>query len=135
MQEAELRRNEIESVTKDLPSFIRAKARKSLDERTTPPREFKIEVEGDRIKLFQDENTVSLRLDSGPVMVERNGKRGELSVHFDDERIVMKSEGEKGMSVTIYELSPDRKRLTMSVNMTGARLSEPLNFKTTYMRK
>jgi hypothetical protein len=134
-KEAKQRRQAIDAVIKDMPSFIRNTARKRLDEQTSPPPELKLKVEGDRIEISRDGNTVSLRIGAEPITMKKNGKKGKLSVKFEGDRIVVVSEGEKGKGITKYGLSPNQKFLTMSVHMTGERLSGPLVFQSTYRRK
>jgi hypothetical protein len=134
-KEAEQRRQAIEAGTKDMAPFIRGTARERLDKQTTPPPELRLEVEGDRFDISRDSNTVSLRFGAKPITMDRNGKQGKVSVRFVDEQIVVVSEGENGKRVTKYALSRDRKRLTMSVRMTGERLAGPLVFQSTYRRK
>ena len=48
---------------------------------------------------------------------------------------MVESQGEKGQRATTYSLSADGKRLTMSVRMTGERLSGVLAFQATFRRQ
>ena len=134
-KETEQRRLAIEAVTEDLPFFIRGTARERLTERTAPPPELQLTVDKDRFDITRDGKSVSLRFEAKPIMIEQNGKRGLVSVRYEQERIVVVSEGDKSKRLTKYALSPERNRLTMSVSMTGESLSGPLIFQSTYRRK
>jgi hypothetical protein len=134
-KEAEQRRQAIDAVTKDIPSFFRDTVRKRLDEQTAPPPNVNIIVEGDRIEITRDGSTVSLRIGAKAITMKRNGKRFDVSVKSDGNRFTVVSEGEKGKLVTKYWISPNHKVLTMSVHMTGERLSGSLVFQSTYRRR
>ncbi len=134
-EEDERRQQAIEKATEDLSIFIRGTARGRLEEQTTPPREFKLAVNGETFRLTRDGKSVSLQFDAPPITVERDGKRGKLSIRSDGGRLVLLREGENGSRLTTYTLSSDAKQLTMSVRMRGARLSAPVAFKSTYKRQ
>jgi hypothetical protein len=134
-EEEQLRRQAIEAATKGMSVFVRGKARRRLEDRTAPPRELVVMVQDERVELSRDGDTMSLPLGAEPVTREKNGQSGALSAHFDDERMVVSSEGKKGKRVTTYALSPDGTRLTLSVRLTAERLSGPLVYQSTYRRK
>jgi hypothetical protein len=134
-QEVKERREAIEAAIDGVPRFARGKAKKRLGERTTPPPELEIEVAAGHLELSRGDRDVSLQLDGDPVTFEKDGKRAALSAQLIDGQIVVTSKGDNGTRVTTYRLSPDRKQLILSVNMQGARLSEPVVYQTTYVRR
>ena len=125
----------VEEATKDLSFFIRGTARDRLGERTAPPAELKLQVKGEEVTLFRNGKSISLRLDGPPHIIERDGKTAKLSVRFEGGKLILLSAGEKGQRVTTYALSPDGKRLTQSIEMTGGRLSTPLAYRASFVRK
>lgn len=134
-EDGEARLKAIDALTEEVPKLFRAKARKGLREKTTPPRELKLELEGDLITLTGKGESVTLRLGGPPVAVERGERKGKLAARFDGERIVVEGAGKKGTRVTTYALSTDGTRLRVSVRMVPKRLSEPLVYGTTYRRQ
>lgn len=132
--EKQQRSETIEKATEDVPGLFRGKARRRLAERTAPVRELGLIVEDDTVEIAGDDGKLSLRFGAEPIEVERDGRRGRASVRFDSGRIVFVMEGDKGKRQTTYELSPDRKKLTLSVRVTAKRLSAPLVFPLTYRR-
>ena len=128
------RRKVIEAATEDLSFFVRGTARDRLTERTKPAPEVKLVVDDQHIELAGKEKTISLRFGAKPITIKKDGKEGKLSARRDGKRIVISSQGEKGRRDTTYTLSPDGKKLTVSVRMIGERLSAPLAFRTTYRR-
>ena len=133
-QEDQLRRRAIAAATKDMPSYIRKRARRHLEKQTVPPRELKLAVTDLRFEATGRGDKVSLQFDAAAVAVEKNWGRGKVSVRFDGDQILFLAEGETGTRLTTYQLSPDQKRLTVSVRITGRRLSDPLVFQSTYER-
>jgi hypothetical protein len=125
----------IESVVAEMSVFVRGTARERLLERTAPPGELRLVVQGDRLDLSRGDGKLSLRFGAKPKTVGKNGKRGTVSARYADGRIVVASEGEGGKVVNTYSLSPDGKRLVMSVRMTGKKLPAPLAFQSSYARR
>jgi len=134
-QEQQQRRKAIEVATQDMSTLFRGTARKRLDERTAPPRELTLAVEGDRLELSRDGNTIALRLGAKPVTVESNGQRGALSARCDGDRIIVKAKGDGGGRLTTYTLSPDGRQLMLSVRVINERLAGPLSFHSSFRRK
>ncbi|MBK6689860.1 MAG: hypothetical protein IPG45_35675 [Deltaproteobacteria bacterium] len=134
-QEEQLRVQAIETATKDLGLLVRDRARQRLNERTTPASELKLLLEGDRLEISRQGNSLVLRLGAEPILVQRDGDEGRLSARVDGQTIVVTSQDEQGSRVTTYALSPDGKQLTLSVRLTGSRLSSPLIYRSTYVRK
>ena len=130
------RQEAIETVTKSLPSFVRSKARKKLEERMQPPPELSLKVEGGNVELSRGGGkTMSLRIGAEPVTVEKDGKQAKASARIEGDKLIILTDGDKGQRRASYALSPDKNRLKVSVQMKGKRLSEPLAFHSTYLRK
>ena len=134
-QEQQQRQRAIEAATQDMSTLFRGTARKRLDERTAPPRELTLAVEGDRLELSRDGNTIALRLGAKPVTVESNGQRGALSARCDGDRIVVNANGDGGGRLTTFTLAPDGQLRMQSVRMINERLSGPLAFQLSFRRK
>ena len=133
--EEDARKRAVDAAIKGLPRFAQKKARNRINEQTKQPADLKIAVEGSKVDFSRDGRSVSLEIGGAPTTMEGGKGTAKLSARMDDGHLVMVSEGEKGKRTTIYKLSSDNKSMTISTNMTGSRLSEPVKFDTTYQRR
>lgn len=133
--EEQQRQSAIKKATEDMSIFIRGTARDRLREKTAPPSELTLKVTGEDFTIVNQDRTVSLRLNGKPVTREKDGKRVTLSARSVRNQIVLVSKGEKAERTNTYTLSKDKMQLTMSVKMTGERLSAPVAYKASFKRK
>lgn len=134
-QEERRRLQAIELATADLSFLIRGTARERLGTRTAPPPELRLEVEGDRLTLSRGGKSLSLRLGGAPVTMAKEGKQGTVSARREGATIVVESNGDNGKMVTSFGLSPDGRRLTRTLRIASERLSRPLVYSSTYLRR
>lgn len=132
--EASQRRTAIQTATDDLPSFMRARARERLEERTTPPHELRIVVAGDQVEITRSGQTLLLTVGGAAVPVESEGHRGRAQATRRNGNLVITLQGDNGERTTTYRLSEDGQRLVLDVDFTAQRLSTPVRYRVTYKR-
>ena len=132
--EASQRRAAIETSTRDLPSFMQSRARERLDERTTPPKNIRIVVAGERVELTGRGQTLFLTVGGPAVPVEFEGRRGSATATRQNGNLVITMQGDNGVRTTTYRPSEDGQRLVLDVEFTAQRLSTPVRYRVTYKR-
>ncbi len=132
--EAAQREAAIEASTEDLNFMIRSRARGALAERTTPAHEFRIAVVGDLVQLTRDSRTLSVTVGGPAQSVSGDQGEGRIRATRREGDLVLTMQGESGTLTTVYRLSEDGQRLTLSVQMSGERLSTPIRYRVTYRR-
>jgi hypothetical protein len=131
--EKQQRLQAIDEATADLRVPWRSKVRSRLVERTAPPEELTIEIEGSKVVIASGGH--GLRLELGDSPIEVSGRRGKVQVGAEmvGERLIVVARNSNGERTTAYRASGDR--LIVEVKMSGSKLTAPLAYVATYARK
>ena len=132
--ETSQRRAAVETATQELPSFMQARGREKLEERTTPPPQIRIAITGDRVELTQSGRTLSVTVGGAAVPIEFEGRRGSAQASRRDGHLVITMQGDKGIRTTTYLLSEDGQRMVLDVQFAPKALSTPVRYRVTYKR-
>jgi len=130
-------REEIDASTEGM-SLLRGIARDRLYETTEPLSVLVIGSVGDRLSVgYLGEKAVVSSADGKPIKwANRLGDKVSVSQSFEGGRIVQVYKGAmNGRRRSVYSLSADRSRITISTVVTVDIVPDPVEFRLTYVRK
>jgi hypothetical protein len=113
---------------------MQSRARERLDERTTPPKNIRIVVAGERVELTGRGQALFLTVGGPAVPVESEGRSGSARATRQNGNLVITMQGDNGVRTTTYRPSEDGQRLALDVEFTAQRLSTPVRYRVTYKR-
>jgi hypothetical protein len=122
----------IDGATGHLRSMQRGRARERLAERTSPPDQLTIGVEGSRVTVGSQGRELELELGGAPIEVSGDQGNARLGATMEGDALVVTADTGKAQRTTRYRADGDR--LSMEVTMTGAMLDPPLTYVTIYTR-
>ena len=122
----------IDDATEHLRSIKRGKARGRLAERTTPPEQLAIELEGPKVTMTSGGRDLELELGGPPVEVSGDQGKAMLGATMEGDELIVTADGGNGIRTTRYRANGDH--LSVEVTMTAAMLAGPLTYETTYTR-
>lgn len=132
--ETEQRHKAIDKAADSFPGFARGKAKDRLRKATSPVDTLDLRVEGKRVRLTAKGQTLEVEIGAPPKVVKReDDKNAKVSALEKGDKLVIKTEGEKGLRTATYALAPDGK-LHVKVRMSGGRLKDPLIYSQSYVR-
>jgi hypothetical protein len=127
------RRRIIEELTGQLSGFQKGMARSRLEERTSPPQNLIIEIDGEEVTI--DSGNGKVTLEFGGSIVNISGSQGEAKVRAmrQGHELIVMARSAKGKRRTTYRVNENI--LTMEVMMTGSRLPGSMKYVVSYFRK
>ena len=133
VDEKEKRLRTIDELTGKMSGFQKGMARSRLEERTSPPQNLIIEIDGEDVTIDTGNGRVTLEL--GGSIVNISGSQGESQVRAmrQGPELIVMSRSDKGKRRTTYRVNENL--LTMEVWMTGTRLPGSLKYVVSYFRK
>jgi hypothetical protein len=116
-----------------MSGFQKGMARSRLEERTSPPQNLIIEIDGEDVTIDTENGRVTLEL--GGSIVNISGSQGEAQVRAmrQGPELIVMTRSAKGKRRTTYRVNENL--LTMEVTMTGTRLPGSLKYVVSYFRK
>lgn len=130
------RRHEaIDRVTQSMGMFMQGPARERLRETTTPAPEITLTDDGARVTIVARGRRVTAPVDGTPTRVTGDREAGTLRARRQNGQLVVTVQGENGTRTTTYALSADGSRLILDVRLESERLSGPLGYRVTYVRR
>ncbi|MCF8131329.1 MAG: hypothetical protein K9N10_22700 [Deltaproteobacteria bacterium] len=133
VDEKEKRLRTIDELTGKMSGFQKGMARSRLEERTSPPQNLIIEIDGEDVTIDTGNGRVTLEL--GGSIVNISGSQGEAQVRAmrQGPELIVMTRSAKGKRRTTYRINENL--LTMEVTMTGTRLPGSLKYVVSYFRK
>lgn len=131
-KERDARFASIDEATEDLGRMRRGRARDRLMEQTTPIERMHIEIVGDRVMLTVGLRNMELRLGGDPIEIEGLNGPASATARIEEDTLVIETRAEFASWRATYR--SDGETLTVSVMMTSERISNPVEFVTTYVR-
>jgi hypothetical protein len=131
-EEEQQRLRAIDEATQHLPRFQQGRARDMLAGRTSPPQSLTIALEGSMVTIGSGGRDLELELGGAPIEVSGDQGKAQLSATMEGDQLVVTADGGRGGRTSEYRTDGDR--LSVEVTMTGAKLSKPLNYVSTYER-
>ena len=125
----------IDQATKDLGLLIRGRAREHLRQVTSPPQELTITDKGDQVTVETRGHRVTLTTDGSSRSVTGQNGSGTISALRQQRQFIITIRGKSGGRTTVYHLSDDDQRLTLTVEMNGEKLSKPIRYRAQYVRQ
>jgi hypothetical protein len=126
------RMESIDEATKGMRSMQRNMARDMLKERTSPPENLLIDIEGALVTIGSGDKAMELELDGEPISVPGSDGKAKVSATMDGDKLIVTADTGKGGRTTSYRADGDR--LTVDVSMTGGRIDGPVEYSTTYVK-
>jgi hypothetical protein len=122
----------IDDATQHLPRFQRGRARDMLAGRTSPPESLTISLEDSTVTIGPGGRELELELGGPPIEASGDQGKAQVSARMEGEQLIIVADSGKGVRTSTYRADGDR--LAVEVTMTGAKLSEPLNYVSTFER-
>lgn len=133
--EQQRRHQAIDRATDDMNVFMQGAARGRLREATDPAPELTITDDGAQVVLSARGRRITLTTDGTARRVSGENGSGTLAARRRNGRLVVTGRGDNGTRTTFYQLSEDGRRLVLEVRMTSDRLSAPLRYRATCVRR
>lgn len=127
----------VEAVVEEANFVVRGFARDKLLELCAPYKGLSVTVQGEQITMKTERYGPWTTKADGQGLKAKNSQGEDVTVtrKWQKEKLVEVVRGEGGSFTRVFQLSPDGKRLTMSVTVTSTKLDKPVKYAMTYGRK
>jgi pimeloyl-ACP methyl ester carboxylesterase len=130
--EKKQRQQAIDEATDGLGRFMRGRARDRLFERTTPPKNLVIEIEGSKVTIVSGDGRLELEAGGAPIEVSGSDGKAQISAKIKGPQLIVAAITSKAERTIIYNTK--EQNLLVEVTMKVAELSKPLKYVSTYSR-